>query len=303
MGVQYLWIDALCIVQDSQNDWAIQSCIMDEIYAGSYCNIAALSEPGDNGFLRQRQPEWLEPQEVKIPSHAFSCPNGVIAFTDFWCNSLLNAPLHSRAWVLQERQMSSRTIHFEEQIFWDCREHKACEVYPAGIPNEFSNERTKLWRHGGNDYGHNNAVPINCFHPTGPETRWANTQPHTSRDVEAYKTWTTLVVRYMDCQLTFASDKLPALQGLANKIGRTCGRPYLAGLWDNPDLAHSLLWYTPTQQQGTGEPSIKHCAGDGPQNAASSTPPSSPSSPTIRVVLSQIPRLRRRCPRPATSAT
>jgi hypothetical protein len=39
LKIQYLWIDSLCIIQDSPEDWEIESAQMNEIYSNSYCNI------------------------------------------------------------------------------------------------------------------------------------------------------------------------------------------------------------------------------------------------------------------------
>jgi hypothetical protein len=272
MGVKYLWIDALCIIQDSVDDWREQSNVMGEIYAGSHCNIAAMNQSGDDGFLRQRQLKIIEPFLIRDPeSHSCSTTH-VIGYDDFWCNSLLSNPLHNRAWVLQERQLSPRTIHFGEQIFWECREHKACEAYPTGIPEEFSNRRTKAWRQGEQVFN-----PRSKVHADRSQQSWLGVEsallPMRTRlfsQQEAGEYWSSTVERYMECELSRVADKLIAIQGLANKVHDTTGQRYLAGLWDGPDLAQGLLWYTPARQQGNGQPSVKFPPGDMKGNRAPS---------------------------------
>ena len=263
MKVQYLWIDAVCIIQDSGEDWRMQSSVMGDIYAGSYRNIAAMSKPGEDGFLRERRIEVIEPFLIRDLVHTSHSTTHVLGYDDFWCSSLLSQPLHNRAWVLQERQMSPRTIHFGEQIFWECREHKACEAYPTGIPEEFTNHRTRAWSQG-----------LKIFHlqrqadHQEPNQSWLGSlltrllprkiQRSSSSPEEAHQYWSDVVERYMECDLTKSLDKLVAIEGLANKVSDVTGERYLAGHWDNANFAHSLLWYSPAKEQGNGAASVKY---------------------------------------------
>ncbi|KAH9215206.1 heterokaryon incompatibility protein-domain-containing protein [Leptodontidium sp. 2 PMI_412] len=107
LGVKYLWIDSLCIIQDSLQDWRHESVSMCNVYKGSLFNIAAAaSSSSDGGCFRQRDPRLLRP-----------------------C-----LPLYSRAWVVQERILAPRVLNFGSQyLFWDCRTCKASEIYPDGL--------------------------------------------------------------------------------------------------------------------------------------------------------------------------
>ena len=259
MGIHYLWIDALCIIQDSEHDWQVQSNVMGDIYAGSYCNIAAMNESNHDGFLRERRIEIIEPFLIRDPETPSSCTKFVIGYDDFWCNNLLSAPLHNRAWVLQERQLSPRTVHFGEQIFWECREHKACEAYPYGIPEEFSNQRTKAWRQGEQVFNPKSRLPQRSWLAAFSAFFWQ--QKSVAKlfpQREAYEYWSIAVEAYMQGELSYARDKSVAIQGLANRVRATTGERYLAGLWDGPDLAHSLLWYVPAREQANGWSSVKY---------------------------------------------
>lgn len=250
MKVDYLWVDALCIVQDSRADWQEQSSFMGDIYAGSYCNIAATNNGHDQGCFVDRPVEIVEPYFVPDPSVPSTEDTHMIGYDDFWCNSLLDTPLHKRAWVLQERLLSPRTIHFgKEQMFWECRQHKACESYPAGVPPEFCNRRTNAWRQG-----------EDWFKPKSQQSFFAGLLKLFITDLtleQAYKFWATTVERYMDCDLSVDSDKLYAIAGIANKVKETTGERYLAGHWDNPRLAHSLLWYVPFRERANGLASVR----------------------------------------------
>jgi hypothetical protein len=63
LGIRYIWIDALCIVQDSKEDWEREAAIMSDVYQGSYLNIAAIDSLDANGgcFL-----------DTLIPSRTFT---------------------------------------------------------------------------------------------------------------------------------------------------------------------------------------------------------------------------------------
>lgn len=67
LGIRYLWIDSLCIVQDSREDWLDQSVIMGNIYHGSYLNIAATKSTDPHGGLfTTRNPITITPLRIPI---------------------------------------------------------------------------------------------------------------------------------------------------------------------------------------------------------------------------------------------
>ncbi|KAH8595946.1 heterokaryon incompatibility protein-domain-containing protein [Bisporella sp. PMI_857] len=87
LGLRFLWIDSLCIVQDDKNDWTIEAAKMAQVYQGSYFTIAATSSTNSDGGLK----------------------------------TIWDSRLSSRAWVLQEQVLSPRLIHFtEHQMFFQC---------------------------------------------------------------------------------------------------------------------------------------------------------------------------------------
>ncbi|KIW18650.1 hypothetical protein PV08_02939 [Exophiala spinifera] len=146
MDIDYIWIDSLCIIQDSDADWSSESSKMGDIYANSYCNIAAPGDDSQKGCFADRPIEMLEPSSVSEPGFGDVEKTHILGYSDFWSNSLLDMPLHRRVWVVQEQVLSPRTVHFgQDQIFWECRETKACEAYPHGIPEAFCNWRTRDW--------------------------------------------------------------------------------------------------------------------------------------------------------------
>lgn len=125
LKIPYLWIDSLCIVQDDLADWEREAGRMGQVFSNAYCTIAATSAAAsDEGFLaRQTGP----PLSVTIET-----PSGgilhVSEFMEDYHQDLELAPLNTRGWVLQERALSRRTLHFSKtQVYWECGEGIHCE--------------------------------------------------------------------------------------------------------------------------------------------------------------------------------
>jgi hypothetical protein len=126
LGVQYLWIDSLCIIQGETGNWKQESERMQDVYTSAYCTVAATSAVDSNsGFLKRNintNSEYLYVQDD-------------LGRTVHVCSDLANfdrdvegALLNTRAWVMQERFLSSRTIHFgANQMYWECGKGVYCE--------------------------------------------------------------------------------------------------------------------------------------------------------------------------------
>ena len=99
LGLQYIWIDALCIIQDSQDDWQVESAQMCNIYSNSFCNIAATaSVDGSGGLFRQRDiTHSIRPLSVRVGNKAYKITDG-----ELWKREIEEAPLNRRAWVCQD---------------------------------------------------------------------------------------------------------------------------------------------------------------------------------------------------------
>lgn len=77
LDIRYLWIDSLCIIQDSCEDWLDQSAVMGDIYRGSYLNIAATKSTDPHGGLfTTRNPVVITP--LRVPIYV-TVPVGVVA--------------------------------------------------------------------------------------------------------------------------------------------------------------------------------------------------------------------------------
>lgn len=148
LQISYLWIDSMCIIQDSIEDWQRESAQMDSVYNNSYCNIAAAHSVNcEGGLFVTRDPSLIEELRVETEWENLKKMKFIVNDPKFWIRRVDDAPLHHRGWVLQERILSRRTVHFGfDQILWECSENDGCETYPQGIPQGIF-RRPPGWKH------------------------------------------------------------------------------------------------------------------------------------------------------------
>jgi hypothetical protein len=145
-----------------------------------------------------------------------------------------NQPLLTRGWVVQERLLAPRVLHFgETQIFWECNEITCSESYPSGVPIHSERLRER-------------DPPLKMQNPGAAALANRETMGMT-RDfrVSVYDFWEKAVKMYTRCKLTKGSDKLVAIGGIAWELNLYLGNKdeYLAGVWRN-DVFAQLSWYT-----------------------------------------------------------
>ncbi|KIW02514.1 uncharacterized protein PV09_06313 [Verruconis gallopava] len=227
LGFRFLWIDSLCILQDSKLDWARESKKMDSIYKLATLTISAMASSESNEGILKHHRRHEDPQPVIFTT---SCDEGVlsdvmIARTEHELETLrsldIRCPLSRRGWTLQELVLSERHLFFGKQhIYWKCLEGYQC---PDGLP---SGSRTA-----------DNAWNLTAI--TTRQNRFGS--PTAIEHASLLHEWYELVTAYSSRQLTFDSDKLPALSGLANRFHRYFGGVYLAGIW-SCDIIRGLIW-------------------------------------------------------------
>lgn len=124
LSVRYLWIDSLCIVQDNNEDWEYESRLMEQVYSSACATIAATSASGtSSGFLNSHRGRKYV-RMAKGGASYFVC-DAIDNFHD----DVEQADLNTRGWVLQERALSRRTIHFaKRQCYWECGGGVRCET-------------------------------------------------------------------------------------------------------------------------------------------------------------------------------
>ncbi|KAF2827045.1 hypothetical protein CC86DRAFT_291575, partial [Ophiobolus disseminans] len=214
LGIRYLWIDVLCIIQDSPDDWQVESSNMAAIYSNAYIVISAdfsadcharflprksrngspgeralvkVTEPNDSTFIVYRRPQHGHPH-----------------------------PLDSSMFTLQEEVLASRIVHFaESELYWRFQCSVSCECTELDGTEEPDdiNPRLHFKR---------------CL-------EWDD--PNQTR-----REWQLLVNDYMRRNITKSTDRSSALSGMAKALSDAgnLGR-FNAGLW-TAHLPFALLW-------------------------------------------------------------
>lgn len=220
LGFRFLWIDAVCIIQDNVEDWAQESSLMASIYRNGSLMISALAAPdGQHGILRPRN---------TLRSHHIGRNKEFLCQTQsksYFSNEIdPDEPLRARGWCLQEYIMAPRILHFgKRKLMWECVSQQWAEDFGlADIP----------W------------VPGNQVRPLSMPFMWPPRlgleEGHQAKRLAAFY---HCVTEYTKRKLTRSSDKLPALSGLASAFQTPELGAYLAGLWEK-DLVRGLNWYT-----------------------------------------------------------
>jgi hypothetical protein len=126
IGINHIWIDSLCIIQNDMDDWAAESAKMSSIYANAFLTIAATaSQDATEGCFRTTHPEdKRKPKEFTL-NHRENDSMSTFATAEIHVGP---QPLLKRGWVLQERLLSQRVIYFNEyELAWQCRTKVICE--------------------------------------------------------------------------------------------------------------------------------------------------------------------------------
>lgn len=241
LGVRYIWIDSLCIIQDSRADWLKEAALMHQVYSGSLCNISATSgRESSLGLFVKRDPSLLLPCRIDMSWDDGPESSYQVDHTSFWASQVLEASLNQRAWVVQERLLSPRVLHFgHQQILWECRELDAAEKYPEKLPLVLASGQ-------------------GFYKAIDPLTD----DPHHNKNTEdqklrIYQGWYRILGTYSDSLLTMPEDKLVAISGIARKVQTIMpDNRYVAGLWLGY-LPSQLLWFVKDCKQCNGEPSIR----------------------------------------------
>ena len=220
LGIQYLWIDSLCIIQGCKADWEQQSRQMGQVYSSAIINIANNSPiPGESIESVQAR---LAEEQSKL--------NDELDTLEFHTGHL-----EARGWVLQERVLAPATLYYGgEEIRWICRTAE----FSASRPTESFEHRgivlSKMFSHRTCDGNYGLRYISRVL---------ADQDTDRLRDMEweiMWK-WLELVNIYSKRILTDENDRLTALSGCASLFERALGKPYLAGLWLS-SIELRLLW-------------------------------------------------------------
>lgn len=213
--IQYLWIDSLCIIQDDNgHEFSNEAPLMKDIYQYAFLTLSICWDFYGLSIFRNCRPRSI-PRPAPL-AHYRKHLN--VSEFDEWVfakelrqNELQvyvsGAPINRRAWVLQERCLSRRLLYLgNDQLYWECDGCAGNETSPNSLSNNVRRQ--------------------SILDLTGPQKDMA---------------WGRTLTQYTGSDLTFESDRLVAIAGLAKLVSSKTGGAYLAGIWLDSWM-QDLLW-------------------------------------------------------------
>jgi hypothetical protein len=233
MGYRYLWVDAMCIIQGPSGDFHSESTRMGDYYSNAECCISA-SDATDSqqGFLTGRPLARFPIEDIAIKIARHGEPGYSILKSNHHQiggkRRLLTSPLTERGWCLQETALAKRILHWTLRgVFLECQSSLFLEGKKD--PWEFKGPQMEIsqWLY--------------------PLPREVMVMP--DEDILFSKGWYQLVTDFSMTKLTYETDRLYAIHGLASVLIRRLNAEYFNGLFRG-SIAQGLLWYHQTSWHG-----------------------------------------------------
>ncbi|KAI0528395.1 HET-domain-containing protein [Xylaria digitata] len=240
LGIQYLWIDAFCIIQDDDGDFALQMADVPSIYTRSVVTIgASRAATASQGFLDETNLTKDTTLAVRLP---FQCPGGKLGTIFITCipKSRLQEPINYRAWTMQEFYLPIRLLEFGSyQLLWHC-----CHSYEQrGFAEQGFADG---WKRGNNPNDSEEEPAWNHGRTKNFFAEYAEMgMPTAERQNIALQYWDSLIPVYTSRRLALAEDRPWAASGMAESWATIIQDDYRAGHW-RKSLPSGLLWHIMT---------------------------------------------------------
>jgi hypothetical protein len=231
LGILYLWIDSMCIIQDDSADWRREAARMGSIYANAEITIAATwwDQSGKSLFCNRSEDEYaafnignFDGQPIflrrTLPHFTWRNFTGESFSGDAFWNPEKEWPLLNRGWVYQEQLLSHRMLHFtRHELLWECNSTTGCE----------------------------------CGWYRFDDGEWGGLiGGRKAKHRVSEKAWNEILLEYSMREFTFPIDRLSALAGVAKAFGdikdledeKSHGK-YVSGM-RTEELDMTLFWYS-----------------------------------------------------------
>ena len=210
LGVRYIWIDSLCIVQDSSRSWGLNSRVMDLIYGNAVLTICAADGVDSSTPLKAMHPKAHDARQISLDCAPrvrlmVSRPPEIGIRASKW---------NTRAWTFQERLLSKRCLIFTEgRVYFQC--------LSTGMSEDIFADREGA----------------------GWSLDLVNAPLQMLRELDRRALWvyTNCVALYTARILTKRKDILAAFNGISNLMEKTMRAPFIFGL-PSSHFDMALLW-------------------------------------------------------------
>lgn len=266
-GIQYIWIDCLCILQDKDPegrnlDWEREAAKMADIYAGGVFNIAAIYARNSEAGLF---PKWrhIAVPVVRAPVGAGEKRQALVLWEvseQKFGRDVADSELLSRGWVYQEILLAPANLFCTaDEWWWSCSNTTCSQMFPRGAPDPVTSSKLLS---DNEDEGEVSSDVVLCA------DTFRSVKMHIyERDMfesPTCDTWTRILNSYCGTSVTVNNDRLAAIAGVVNLFRtqfpdelRDSG--YNSGVWSTlkwPDgLSRQLAW------RGLSFPARRYSAG------------------------------------------
>ncbi|KAF7519651.1 hypothetical protein G7054_g13012 [Neopestalotiopsis clavispora] len=226
LGHRYLWIDALCIIQNDDRFKQVELLKMNRIYQNAFLTIQPTwSATVEEGFLDGR----ITTPFVKMALRHDIDGTQVYVYArpvmPAWGNAT-QGPTVRRAWIFQETALSTRLVAYSShQVIVACQTLSHSENSENGISASISLVGPGLC---------NNIRP-------DLYTATSSLDLMEARKVSLSGWYKTVGMHYTGRLYTVGKDRLYALSAFAEEAQKLIGGEYLAGIW-SVDLIRGLTW-------------------------------------------------------------
>ena len=242
LGLRFIWIDALCIIQDDSRDKGREIAQMARVYGNATVTIAASrASTAWEGFFGLRPPLGVARPDLvfQLPSQSAGKTRGSVVLAPLtWERT---EPIDLRGWTYQERVLSPRVLDFGTlRTHWSCRtqvDGTASSASSAALADGWSHQTA--------------ATPYGA--PGLDKNVLADLMRGRFSQAEMRVLWMQIAQGFTHRTLGFQADKLPAIAGMAEIVGRHLHDGYVAGLW-RAAFPAALLWENGTRAFSLLEP-------------------------------------------------
>ena len=241
LGIQYVWIDALCIIQMEENlkDFKEESVKMADYYGNAYITIAAGSAGSSHdGFLNLRvdknlpscEFEYSRPLPISDLSEGRMAPSVVRATLP---SSTEIGPLTTRGWTFQEAVLSHRIIIYGvDQLMWKCQRLECFEDGQMTPALGTSYCAPYIWP---------SSTDSRITKAGTDQSRPLTNEGSSQMKAKLLRAWYILLRQYTSRNIGDPNDRMTALAGIAKKMAASLNSRYIFGIWEN-DVRRALLW-------------------------------------------------------------
>lgn len=284
LGIGYIWIDSLCIIQDDAEDWDREAMDMYRIYGAAYVTLAAAhGVNGDAGLFPPADEGQITPLDVKMerPGEGVvtTISVNVMAVPRLDKDSQVHKAystdevspsdadvLQTRGWALQERALSNRVVHFNAQeMVYECRRlGLGCDCGSVWTKESFITQMMGSLYYRRTDAKDDRDPDDMSIDGSDNESSVKGRHPRVLDEVESASIWAGNVKTFTTKALTKPNDRLSAFAGIAQtfqqlvddhedeEIFRDTGA-YCAGLWEK-SLPGGLMWSCSTEDMFSLQP-------------------------------------------------